>query len=246
MNPFLSLVKRTKLRLEGIVYSRRKIFSRVYSKQAWGSMTGEPFCSGGGSTEGYIVDPYVECIAQLAMVEGFLNKRFVDLGCGDFRVGQRLRALSSMYHGVDIVPELIRFNRMQHADNKCVFSCLDLVEDPLPDGDVCLIRQVFQHLSNREILSILPKLSRYKWVFISEHNPSDDTTVIPNIDKVHGGSIRLESNSGVYLEQPPFSLPKELIKCVLQVPIKFAGEDWGTFYTYLYRPCGPNEQKHCV
>jgi len=31
------------------------------------------------------------------------------------------------------------------------FLCLDIISDELPDGDLCLLREVLQHLSNREM-----------------------------------------------------------------------------------------------
>ena len=51
-----------------------------------------------------------------------------------------------------------------------VFGILILVSDPLPEGDVYLIRQVLQHLSNAEILRFLERMLG-KHVYVSEGHP---------------------------------------------------------------------------
>ena len=39
-----------------------------------------------------------------------------------------------------------------------------------------------------------------------------------NMDKPHGGDVRVCDNSGVYLAEPPFELPVQALKQVLEVP----------------------------
>src|SRR5260221_3517435 len=79
----------------------------------------------------------------------------VDLWSGGFTVGRALleNLPGSEYIGCDIVPELIAHNNASYASDKISFRRLDLVSDPLPDGDVCLVRQVLQHLSNADIMA---------------------------------------------------------------------------------------------
>jgi SAM-dependent methyltransferase len=130
----------------------------------------------------------------------------VDLGCGDFRVGEELLAgWNADYVGVDVVPALIEHHQGVYANDRTRFVCADVVEDPLPPGDVCLIRQVFQHLSNEQIMLVLTKLEQYAHVIVTEHYPADEETAIPNLDKAPGADTRLAANSAVYLEKPPFS-----------------------------------------
>ena len=92
-----------------------------------------------------------------------------------------------------------------------------MIEDPLPDGDVCFVRQVLQHLSNDQILKILPKLAAYKYVFVTEHIPTRTKSYTPNVDNPHGPDVRLYWNSGVFLEQPPFSVPVSKMREILSV-----------------------------
>jgi hypothetical protein len=88
------------------------------------------------------------------------------------------------------------------------------VEQVPPDGDLCLIRQVLQHLSNSEIEQVLNNVKKYPYVIITEHVP-----VFPeqaNLDKPHGPDIRIYQRSGVFPDEPPFSLKLEKL---LDVPI---------------------------
>jgi len=52
------------------------------------------------------------------------------------------------------------------------FRAIDAVTDPLPPGDLVIVRQVFQHLRNDQIQAILRKFGRYRTWIISEHVPS--------------------------------------------------------------------------
>jgi len=98
------------------------------------------------------------------------------------------------------------------------FISLDIVEDDLPDGDICFLRQVLQHLSNAQISKILPKLKMYNVCFVTEHYPTDNPAIVPNKDIVHGGGIRPYENSGVYLDESPFNVPRACMELILEVP----------------------------
>lgn len=217
--------------------STEEVFTEIYEKNKWGGSKGE-FCSGSGSVDKHIVSAYISIINETASRERFSGLTFVDLGCGDFRVGKQLLPLCSNYIGVDIVKILVDRNQENYGNSITKFVYLDIVKDELPEGDVCFIRQVLQHLSNQQISLILHKLKKYRWVFITEHYPSENTSIVPNLDKVHGVDIRIYKNSAVYLTEPPFELPGKSIKKVLEVPGNGLGleNDPGIICTYLYKP----------
>jgi hypothetical protein len=179
-------------------------------------------------------------ISEKAVNENFLGLTFVDLGCGDFRVGKQLLPLCSSYIGIDIVKPLIHRNQTTYGKVLTQFMHLDIVEDELPNGDVCFVRQVLQHLSNQQIVAVLQKLKKYKWVFITEHYPTDNDAIKPNMDKVPGGEVRVYDNSGVYLTKPPFELPSQELNEVLEVPGVGLGKgnDPGVIRTFLYKHRG--------
>ena len=180
---------------------RRDAFSTIYATNGWGGAPGT-FWSGPGSLQKYQA-VYQQIVGE--QVQGLAQPTIVDLGCGDFRVGAVVRPEHARYIGVDIVPELIEHNRRNHATDLISFECLDAAQDTLPQGDVCLIRQVLQHLSNSEIAAVLQNLTRYPIVIVTEaFPPPGRPTYQPNRDIPHGACTRVFIDSAVDLRYPPF------------------------------------------
>lgn len=218
--------------------SREEVFTRIYRNREWGGVKGE-FCSGDGSTQEAVVGPYVAAVLRVVRDNQLENSRFVDLGCGDFRVGRQLVGECASYLGVDVVRALIERNNRHSSSDTVAFECADIVTSPLPPGDVCFVRQVLQHLDNTEISAILRKLEQFKLVFVTEHYPADADLQTRNLDKVHGGSIRLDRGSGVYLDAPPFNLPSQAISDLLAVPGATGdrnGKAYGVIRTFVLKP----------
>jgi SAM-dependent methyltransferase len=186
----------------------REVFSQIYRSKAWGSHPDRPFCSGEGSTREDAIGPY--CEAVRSFIQTHTTGHVVDLGCGDFGVGSRLLSPGLRYTAIDIVPELIEYNRRRFAGLSVEFKCLDITDDELPAGDLCLVRQVLQHLSNAEILRILNKLRAYKFVIVTEHVYSGPG-LRPNVDKPHGPGTRIPARSGVFLDAPPFCVAAKIL-----------------------------------
>lgn len=178
-----------------------QVFSRIYAQGLWGRADGA-FCSGSGSSEEH-AQAYVQMLADY--VRQHAIRSVVDLGCGDFVIGQRIAALGLDYTGVDVVPDLIRHHTREHGSERVRFAQLDIIDQPLPRAQLCLIRQVLQHLSNEQIARILPKLAAYEHVLVTEHYPGPGAPIVPNKDKPHGHDTRVEDDSAVFLEQPPFN-----------------------------------------
>lgn len=172
------------------------------------------FYSGEGShTDSYII-PYCNLIREFISSHKDI-KRVTDLGCGDFNVASKWITDDIYYTGVDIVPGLIAHNEKQYASEHVRFMCLDIVEDELPDGDLCLIRQVLQHLSNSDIAKVLAKLKKYKYIIITESVTPKEKATSFNADIQTGNHTRMIAYSGLYLDEPPFSLKTETL---LRIP----------------------------
>ena len=230
---YLKLIKRQIKNKHNLKKSTEEVFTNIYKNNKWGGEKGD-FNSGAGSTNDELVATYNSMVKEQAEFEGFTDKTFIDLGCGDFRVGSKITPLCSSYIGVDIVKPLIDRNQEAYGNETTQFIHLNIITDNLPDGDVCFVRQVFQHLSNDHISEVLKKLNKYKWVIITEHYPNDNDAIIENLDKAHGGDIRIHDNSGVYLDKKPFSLPTESLKQVMD--FKWLAEPQGVIRTFLYKP----------
>jgi SAM-dependent methyltransferase len=174
---------------------------------------GASFFSGAGS-RGACADTYVASISKILQrhrQETDQPLRVVDLGCGDFSIGRRLLAATEhiAYIGCDIVPELIQAHSAGARDLRASFQELDIVTDDLPDGDICLVREVLQHLCNADVLRVLEKLGKYDEVYVTEARPAT-LAGPPNPDKPSGPGVRWDWRAGhgrgIELDQPPFNL----------------------------------------
>jgi SAM-dependent methyltransferase len=181
--------------------SMAQAFSRIYSTKGWGSQDQEPYCSGTGSG-GAAADEYCRLVGEFIREHGIQS--VADLGCGDFRIGRRIVADTGVrYTGVDVVPELVSYYQRHFSSEQVRFECVNIASDPLPDAQLCLLRQVLQHLSNAEIRCVLANVRKYSNVLISEHVPVCARSF--NRDKAHGPDIRAYFRSGVYPDREPFS-----------------------------------------
>lgn len=209
----------------------QEVFTKIYAEGHWGRSTdaADRFFSGSGSRHPLIVGAYINAVREF--LSGLPQRpRVVDLGCGDFCVGYKIRDLCADYVACDIVAPLIAFNREKYHGLHVDFRTLDLTRDALPEADVVFVRQVLQHLSNAEILAALPELCRkYKYLVLTEHLPAGPTFV-PNLDKPTGRDIRLGLGSGIVLTCPPFDLQALAERTLCEV-----AEGGGTIRTTLYQ-----------
>lgn len=191
--------------------SRKQTFEYIYANDKWGRNlnSGMEFYSGPGSHEERYVKPYCE------MVKNFISEhnitRVCDIGCGDFNVASEWINADIRYEGVDIVQRLIEHHNKTYGSAHIHFHCLDIVEDDLPDAQLCLVRQVLQHLSNEEVSSFLNKIDKYKYVIITESVTAKNYARKYNADKSHGSGIRIYNQSGLYFDEEPFNMKVETL-----------------------------------
>jgi SAM-dependent methyltransferase len=178
-------------------------FTEIYRRNIWGGSPGE-FFSGEGS-RGDRARIYAEAISEF-IAENEV-KRVVDLGCGDFQVASMFVDGSFHYTGCDVVAELVEHLDHQFGSETVEFRCVNVVRDDLPAGDLGLIRQVLQHLSNAEIRQVLAKCGQFRYLIVTEHYPAPSSGLTANLDIPHGPETRLHYNSAVVLDEPPFDLP---------------------------------------
>ncbi len=206
----------------------KKAMEQVYEMNLWGGTTSE-FYSGEGSHKAKIIEPY------LAVTRSFLKSfkeplTVCDLGCGDFNIGKELVQYSEKYIAVDIVPSLIEYNKSVFQKDNLDFHCLDIAKDVLPKGDCAIIRQVLQHLSNKEVKNVVEKLCAFKYIILTEHVPEGE--FIPNKDVISGQGIRLKKQSGIDLLVSPFNLKIKEKRQLLRIPLK---NKKGIIITTLYK-----------
>lgn len=203
--------------------SAAETFGEIYEKNIWGGKKGE-FYSGDGSGESY-ANIYAETIRKF--ISDNKIKQVVDLGCGDFRVASKFVSVDFQYTGCDVVSSLVEHLNENYKSETVDFRCVNIVEDELPDGDLCLIRQVLQHLSNDEIKQVLENARKFKYLIVTEHYPNSQTEFTPNLDIPHGPNVRVQFDSAIVLDKPPFNVKN--IKLLLDVE----AEDKSKLKTFL-------------
>ena len=203
---------KTYTRMKNLTLSQK--FDYIYKNKLWGLDVNKKFYSGAGSHNSKIINPYIE------VIKNFLTKLsspvVVDLGCGDFNIGSKFLHLTKKYYGIDIVEDLINFNKANFKNEDLVFLKLDITKDPLPQADVCMVRQVLQHLSYENIFSFIKNIKgKYRFLIVTEHLPRGNFKA--NYDIKISPDIRQLFNSGVVLSKPPFNLKFESSKILLRV-----------------------------
>lgn len=190
-------------------------FGRIYREKLWGEVQQADFFSGYGSVP-EVVEPYISSVRTLLSERPPVD--VVEIGCGDFAVASRLTDLARTYTACDVVPELIERNRRRFVRDNLTFMAIDAVTDPLPPGDLVIVRQVFQHLRNDQIQAILGKFAQYPTWIISEHIPGRE--FVPNLDMLSGPDTRLSVGSGVVLTEEPFSVRPRAAQILSEVPVE--------------------------
>lgn len=196
-----------------------KIFTDIYSYSRWTDDINDKFSSGLGSILPEFVDPYIQSINKFVKSLNYKPSVF-DLGCGNFDVGSKLRPLFDTYYAGDVVEYLIQHNREKFKNLDVDFFVVDAEIDNLPNADIVMIRQVFQHLSNNTIQIILNKLKKYKYVILTEHDSSD--IVEYNLNKITGSDIRYPT-SAVDISRAPFNYSCKSVTNICIAEYKFIG-----------------------
>jgi SAM-dependent methyltransferase len=213
----------------------QEVFTQIYATKMWGAGT-EEFYSGPGSNA-KVAKPYADFVINFIAEHNI--RTIVDLGCGDFRVGRMIASCGVAYTGVDVVQPLIEENNRRFGNQSIRFQCLDIATDHLPDGQLCLIREVFQHVSNAQISAALAKMTKYNYVLFTDVQPDDPAGYRVNKDKTHGDSSRAIHHSYLRLDSPPFNVKS--VQMVFESAPLYLGSSapkGGSFRlrTFLWKP----------
>lgn len=203
------------------------VMEQIYQNHLWGGKEFD-FYSGEGSHDLTIINRYLEAVINF-LKSHHDSLTVCDLGCGDFNIGKHLVKHTKKYTAVDIVEGLIDRNKALFKGDNLEFQCLDISKNEFPKADCVILRQVLQHLSNSEIRRILNKISRYKYIILTEHLPISD--FVPNKDKIACQGIRLKQNSGVNIVAEPFNFDTEQVEILNEAIL---GDKKSIIVTSLY------------
>jgi Methyltransferase domain len=189
--------------------SNAVIFGNIYENRLWGVGIDPkvPFYSGIGS-----YDPSV--IQYVSLVVDVINKydvrNVIEIGCGDFVVASQYADKCQKYLGIEVVRALVEHNQRTYGTKAVNFLFADASRTKLPSCDLCIIRQVLQHLSNRDITTIFKNI-KAKHILVTEHLPAAHKVTSFNLEKKPGADIRVPLGSGVFIDKPPFNLSAQVL-----------------------------------
>ena len=172
----------------------RRVFSAIHSDRKWGDCES---ASGPGSTReraASFLPELVELVRSLGV------RTLLDAPCGDFNWAGPLADAVDLYVGVDVVPALIKANRVRSSSRR-KFLCRDMVHQRLPAADAILCRDALVHLATSDIFDALANFRRTGAGFLITSTFLDDR---PNDDIVTGGWRPLN------LQRAPFDFPAPL------------------------------------
>ncbi len=133
-------------------------FCNVYANCLWGP----------GSGVGSIPKNTVHYRRVLKTLLTELGIRTVlDIGCGDWQLGNLVPWGDIGYTGIDIVPDLVAANQERYGSPRRRFMHGNALEMALPPADLLILKDVMQHWLPEEILHFLPQLDRYRYSLIT-------------------------------------------------------------------------------
>ena len=99
-------------------------------------------------------------------------KKILDIGCGDFNwMSNLLKDIEfDSYLGLDIVKKLVDDNSEKYGTQKVKFLCQDIVSERIDfqdEFDFILVRHVFIHLKNSNIIKVLNKIKKVNFKYLA-------------------------------------------------------------------------------
>ncbi len=184
----------------------KKVFTAIYKSNHWAqsdNLSGEIVSvSGPGSNlnkEGFLnlKNNFDKIINE------FEIKSILDMPCGDFLwLNEVIKNKNIDYLGIDIVDELINENKIKYKKENTNFECRDIVEFfPSNQFDLILIRDLFIHLKNSDIIKILNNLKKMDFKYLAVNSNTNDQNIDINIGQHRKVNILIE----------PFNIKKPFI-----------------------------------
>ena len=146
-------------------------FDTIYKYNLW------IFGSGSGSIP-------INNTKYIEFLETFLKdnkiKTVCDLGCGDWQLGKNIDWEGINYLGIDSVKTVVE-NNLKYTKPNIKFICKDLLNYKIPNAELYIIKDVFQHLSNTDVTTLISKITKNKYKFILIINDVSNININLNI-----------------------------------------------------------------
>jgi SAM-dependent methyltransferase len=136
-------------------------FEMIYSNGFWDKDESNQGTSGLGSK-------LINVIPYINLLEDFISKNhitsIVDAGCGDWQFSRYLNFNGINYLGVDAAKSVVLKNIAKYKKDNIQFVHGNFLEMELPKADLLILKDVLQHLSNKNILKAIDSFKNYRYV----------------------------------------------------------------------------------
>ena len=185
---------------------KKEIFTSIYKSGHW--IQGQNNSSKENiSVSGHGSNLYTDQFYNLKdnmnkILEKYRIESILDMPCGDFLwINEVIKNKKIDYLGIDIVDELIEKNISKYQSKKTKFQVNDIVEYSHRGlVDLVLIRDLFIHISNKDIAKIIKNLKDFDFKYLAVNCYLNEN----NKDVVTG------QHRKVNLLIPPFNLPEPI------------------------------------
>lgn len=143
------------------------VFDTIYKRGVWGGG------SGAGSSP-------QQARFYMGFLQSFLDnnpiRSIVDIGCGDWQFSQFINWGDRQYTGIDVVASVIAENQQRFARPNVQFVHANPLDDRFEiSGDLLLMKDVQQHLSNTNVLKLLRLATRFRFcLFTNAYASTND------------------------------------------------------------------------
>jgi SAM-dependent methyltransferase len=173
-------------------HDHQKAFTQIYDRATWKLFPWDPL-SGSGSKMA-TTEPYRKLLIEF--IKQSKAQTIVDFGCGDWTFSQHIpwQELGVSYLGIDVYAPLIQQHQKTHARDNINFVAKDFTNniDPLPYGDLWILKDVLQHWPNCDIVAFLKRMVDdrcFKYILLT-----NCSTIKPNLNIPVGGFRPLNHN----------------------------------------------------
>jgi 2-polyprenyl-3-methyl-5-hydroxy-6-metoxy-1,4-benzoquinol methylase len=153
--------------------SNAEVFSKIYKEDLWHGGSGA-----GSKLEN--IKEYVDILQKY--IDKPEVKTVLDLGCGDWQFSKFLDLSSVSYLGVDVVESVIESNSTSYSASNIKFISRDITTYEVPKADLIICKDVLQHLSNKDVVTILVKIITSSKFSLITNDFNPDNTENKDID----------------------------------------------------------------
>mgnify|MGYP001159461346 CR=1 FL=1 len=200
---------------------KKKIFTSIYKSNHWvqnGDLLPEEFVSVSGHGSNVNTKQHLNLMNNFnEIIKKYKINSILDMPCGDFLWIRKIIENENIeYLGIDIVEELINKNKENYKKTNINFQAIDIIDfQTNTKFDLVLIRDLFIHIKNSDIVKILNNLKsmNIKYVILNSYNNEENK------------DVTIGQHRKINLLKEPFNLSE---------PIHFFNDYEDDKFCYLY------------